>query len=63
MYNKRQFINAVCILFCFCFIVCKNKKTQTAELEKAETNNTQKIELHSESDELQNIVKTYNGCK
>jgi hypothetical protein len=53
MYNKRQFINAVCILFSLCFISCINKKTQTSELEKAEINNTQEIELHSESNELQ----------
>jgi hypothetical protein len=53
MHNKRQFINAVCILFSLCFIGCINKKTQTAELEKAEVSNTQEIELHSESNELQ----------
>jgi len=53
MQNKRQFINAVCILFSFCFIGCINKKTQTAEFENTETNNAQEIELHSESNELQ----------
>jgi len=53
MHNKKQFINAVCILFSCCFIGCINKKTQTAVLEKAEVNNTQEIELHSESNELQ----------
>jgi hypothetical protein len=53
MHNKKQFINAVCILFCLCFIGCINKKTQTVEFENTETNNTQEIELHSESNELQ----------
>jgi hypothetical protein len=41
MYDKRQFINVLCILFCFCFICCINKKTQTAELENAEQSNDQ----------------------
>jgi hypothetical protein len=53
MHNKKQFINAVCILFSLCFIGCVNKKTQTAEFENAETNNAQEIELHSEGNELQ----------
>jgi len=52
MHNKKQFINAVCILFSLCFIGCINKKTQTVELEKAETNNAQEIELHSEGNEF-----------
>jgi len=49
----KKFINAVCILFSLCFIGCMNKKIQTAELENAEISNTQLIELHSESNELQ----------
>jgi hypothetical protein len=53
MQNKKQFINILCILFSLCFIGCINKKTQTAEFENAETNNTQEIELYSESNELQ----------
>ena len=53
MHNKKQFINAVCILFSLCFIGCINKKTQTAEFENTETNNTQDIELHTEINELQ----------
>jgi len=53
MQNKKQFINAVCILFSLCFIGCINKKTQTAELENTEINNAQEIELHSENNELQ----------
>jgi hypothetical protein len=62
MHNKRQFINAVCILFSLCFIGCINKKTQTAELENAETNNTQEIELHSEGNELQDDeIDTFQG--
>jgi hypothetical protein len=62
MHNKKQFINAVCILFSFCFIGCINKKTQAAELENAEVSNTQEIELHSESDELQDDeTDTFQG--
>ena len=62
MHNKRQFINAVCILFSLCFIGCINKKAQTAELEKAEASNAQKIELHSESNELQDDeTDTFQG--
>jgi hypothetical protein len=62
MHNKRQFINAVCILFSLCFIGCINKKTQTAEFENAEINNTQEIELHSENNELQeDETDTFQG--
>jgi hypothetical protein len=53
MHNKKQLINVICILFCFCITGCKIKKTQTAEIERNDAGKTEEIENRSESNEFQ----------
>ena len=41
MSNQKEYFFYYVQFFSLCFIGCINKKTQTAELEKVEVNNTQ----------------------
>jgi hypothetical protein len=53
MRNKKLFFYIVCILFCFCYIGCKFKQTQTAVIEKNDTGEAKEIENHTEINEFQ----------